>query len=78
MDIREYVPGDQRMKDLGAQEVVAASVVFAIRLVEIVRENIDSLPDDIVAGLGEAVDAFMAGAAEFMDMDALMEAFGER
>jgi len=78
MDLRDYIRGDNALKDLGAQQVIAASVVFAIRVVDIFREHIEDAPDAMKMEMAEAVDLFMGGVGEFVDMDALMEAFGER
>lgn len=78
MDLRDFIRGDNALKDLGAQQVIAGSVVFAIRVVDIFREHIEDVPEDMKMDMAEAVDLFMSGVGEFVDMDALMEAFGER
>lgn len=77
MDLRDYIHGDDSLKELGAQNVIAASVVFAVRIVDIFREYMDDVPDAMRVDMAEAVDMFMSGVGEFVDMDALMEAFGE-
>ena len=78
MDLRDFIRGDSALKDLGAQQTIAASVVFAIRVVDIFRDHIDEVPEGMKMEMAEAVDLFMSGVGEFVDMDALMEAFGER
>lgn len=78
MDLRDFIRGDSALKDIGAQHVVVASVVFAMRVVDIFREHIEDVPDDMHRDMAEAVDMFMSGVGEFVDMDALLEAFGER
>ncbi len=77
MDLRDFISGDKALKDLGASQVVMQSVVFALRMVDIIEEHVSDLPDEMHEQLIDAVDMFMSGVGEFVDMDALMGAFGE-
>lgn len=77
MDLRDFIHGDAVLKDLGASQVVTQSVVFALRLVDILREYMDDVPDEMKDEISLAIDLFMGGVGEFVDMDALMQAFGE-
>lgn len=77
MDLRDYISGDDTIKDIGVNQVMASAVVFSIRIVEILSEYIDEIPDAMKQDVGDAVSSMLSGAGEFVDMDALMGAFGE-
>lgn len=65
------------MKELGASQVVLGSVVFALRMVDIIREFMDDIPDAMRQEIAEVIDIYMGSVGEFVDMDAVYRAFGE-
>lgn len=77
MSIRDFIRGDERTKDTGESQIIIAATVFGCRVVEIVQAHIDSIPVELKDDLQEAVDWFLSGVGEFIDVDEVLASFGD-